>query len=80
MVLRYGWQADAALYSALASDRTEPISDTSIDNEELIDRAVASRDEHAIKFAEACIREHAVSPHPVYFIAAGDAAGKLTRG
>jgi hypothetical protein len=80
MVLRYGWQADAALYSALASDRTEPISDTSVDNEDLIDRAVASGDEHAIKFAEACIREHAISPHPVYLVAATDAAQKLTRG
>jgi hypothetical protein len=79
MVLRYGWQADAALYSALASDRTEPISDTSVHKGELIDRAVASGDEHAIKFAEACIREHAISPQPVYVVAAGDAAAKLTR-
>lgn len=37
-------------------------------------------DEHAIKFAEASIREHAISPHPVYLVAAGDAVGKLTRG
>jgi hypothetical protein len=79
MVLRYGWQADAALYSALARDRKPAISCESMDKEEIIDRAVVSGDEHAIKFAEACIREQAVSPQPVYFVAAGDAAAKLTR-
>jgi hypothetical protein len=43
----------------------------------LIDRALATRDEHAIKFTEACLREHALNPKPVYLQAAWDAVGRL---
>ena len=44
--------------------------DTSV--EDLIDSAVATGDEHAIKFTEACLREHALNPKPVYLAAARD--------
>ena len=37
---------------------------------DLIDRAVATGDEHAIKLTEACLREHAQRPDPVYLQAA----------
>lgn len=37
---------------------------------EVIARAVEHRDPHAIKFAEACIREHTRRPDPVYLYAA----------
>jgi hypothetical protein len=45
--------------------------------EDLIDRAVASGDEHAIKFTEACLREHALSPQPVFLTAVAHACGVL---
>ena len=43
----------------------------------LIDRAVATQDEHAIKFTEACLREHAFNPKPLYLQAARDAVGRF---
>jgi hypothetical protein len=73
-VLRYGWQAAAAIYAAFAggtqeeataSPQAQPPS-----RDDLIDRAIANGDEHAIKFTEACLREHALNPKPVYLLAA----------
>ena len=45
----------------------------------LIDREVATVDEHAIKFTEACLREYALNPQQVYLAAAKDATEKLAR-
>lgn len=78
MLLRYGWQAAAALYVALAH---EPgggeIEQPAGTIDDLIDRSVATKDEHAIKFTEACLREYALNPKPVYLAAAADATGRL---
>ena len=77
-LLRYAWQAAAAMYAALgraASPAPAALPKASVD--ELIDRAVATGDEHAIKFTEACLRENAVAPQPVYLAAAWDAVGRL---
>ena len=76
--LRYGWQASAALYSISGdgSFNAAP-ADKRIDREGLIDRAVALREEHAIKFTEACLREYALNPKPIYLQAAQDALGRL---
>lgn len=78
--LRYGWQTGAALYASLGR-RPQPgaieASAESIDD--LTDRAVATGDEHAIKFTEACLREHALNPKPVYLAAARHASGVLGR-
>ena len=41
------------------------------------DRAVANGDEHAIKLAEACLREDRIQPRPVYRRAAQDALSRL---
>jgi hypothetical protein len=79
-LLRYAWQAAAAMYAALgrpasvatAQPPARPV-------EALIDRAVATGDEHAIKFTEACLREHAASPRPIYLAAAWDAVERLGR-
>lgn len=78
--LRYGWQASAALYAAMgesphAGDVEAPDEST----DDLIDRAVATGDEHAIKFTEACLREHALNPKPVYLAAAHHASKALRR-
>ncbi len=45
--------------------------------DDLIDRAVSNGDTHVIKFTEACLREHALNPEPVYLLAAHDAVERL---
>ena len=77
-MLRYGWQGAAGVYAAsggvVEAAAAFPPSGSFDD---LIDRAIATRDEHAIKFTEACRREHALNPKPVYFAAAKDAVTRL---
>jgi hypothetical protein len=46
----------------------------------LVDQAMRTGGEHAIKFTEACLREHAISPNPVFLAAALDATRRLSRG
>jgi hypothetical protein len=46
--------------------------------DELIDRAIACGDEHAIKFTEVCLREHAFKPDPVFLAAAAHAIRMLS--
>jgi hypothetical protein len=77
-LLSYGWQAAAGLYAALG----KPVGRLELghppqDLASLVDRAVATDDEHAIKFTEACLREHALRPDPVYLVAAADAVSRL---
>jgi questin oxidase-like protein len=76
--LRYGWQVSAALYaiSGGGSANAAPAA-KGIGRVDLIDRAVALREEHAIKFTEACLREYALNPKPIYLQAAHDALGRL---
>ncbi len=75
--LRYGWQVAAALYSISGPGATDRVPEAKeVGRDELIDRAVASQDEHAIKFTEACLREFALNPRPVYLQAARDAVGR----
>jgi hypothetical protein len=79
-LLRYAWQAAAALYAAFGSTTgTREVEPPAGDTDDLIDRAVATGDEHAIKFAEACLREHALNPRPVYLAAARHAGKALAR-
>jgi hypothetical protein len=78
--LRYAWQAAAALYAASASAPPVPaVEAQQLDWEDVIDQAVATGDEHAIKFAEACLREDGISPSPSYIAAANDAGQRLRR-
>lgn len=72
---RYAWQTSAALYSAFGKrPRLEgEIEPPRVTSEELIARAVENGDEHAIKFTEACLREYALNPKPVYLAAAKNA-------
>jgi hypothetical protein len=46
---------------------------------DLIEQAIASRDEHAIKFTEACLREHRLAPDPAYIAAIRDAVTRPRR-
>lgn len=76
--LRFAWQTGAGIYAALTRT-SDPIASAvaPTDVEDLIDRAVATGDEHAIKFTEACLREHAMNPDPMYLRAASDASLRL---
>jgi hypothetical protein len=69
--LRYGWQIAAAFYAGLvleppAQDVAPPVESIA----DLTDEAVACLDEHGIKTLEACVREYALNPNPVYLVAA----------
>jgi questin oxidase-like protein len=77
-LLHYGWQMAAGLYSISGIGRINgPVNEQEIKRDDLIDRAVALREEHAIKFTEACLREYALNPKPVYLQAARDALDRL---
>ncbi len=77
-LMRYGWQLAAALYSLSGIGSFNQLPEAKeIKSDNLIDRAVASREEHAIKFTEACLREHALNPKPVYLQAAHDALERI---
>ncbi len=77
-LLRYAWQAAAALYVAAGDRPAQPLHlPEPIDAATLVDRAVRNGDEHAIKFAEACLREEALNPRPIYRLAAQDALTRL---
>ncbi len=80
--LRYAWQACASLYAAYAKAApalamndgpAEP------DLDDLIDRAVAARDEHAIKFTEACLREYRLTGDGLFIAAAQDVVVRMRR-
>jgi len=76
---RWVWQAGCALYSAFGTSpapagELEPPRES---RDTLIDMAIANGDEHAIKFTEACLREHELNPSPAYFAAARHAIGML---
>ena len=77
-LMRYAWQAAAALYVAMGDRGSEPLPEADpLDAATLVDRAVANGDEHAIKLTEACLREDALGPRPVYRQAAQDALSRL---
>lgn len=78
-LVRYGWQAGAALYASLATAKPwdGAISGPAPDPEALIEAAVANGDDHAIKLVEACLREHAALPDPIYLAAAAHGLAAL---
>jgi hypothetical protein len=72
IALRYAWQTGCGLYACYGSgtamaDNLEPSDE---DKEGLIDRAIANGDEHVIKFTEACLSRHSLSPSSAYLAAA----------
>ncbi len=73
-VLRLAWQAVAGMYAAHAGqDAGKTKLELPRDIDDLVDRAVATRDEHAFKFTEACLRFHKTSSDE-RFLAAAQAA------
>ncbi|HVT41696.1 MAG TPA: questin oxidase family protein [Acidimicrobiales bacterium] len=76
--LDYAWQAVAALHVAYDIDRTTlPPDDEPPGIEALIEEALASGDEHAIKLTEAAVRSHGRTGDPTLLLAAADAAARL---
>ena len=72
--LGYVWQAAAALHVAYDVDRLGAISTEGAPSPEtLVDRALASGDEHAIKVTEAALRSFGRSGDPTLLAAAADA-------
>jgi hypothetical protein len=78
-LIRYGWQACAALYASFGS--AAPLAYAPApgvpDASALIDAAIAHGDDHVIKLTEACLREYALEPAPVFLHAARHAHGAL---
>ena len=80
--LPYVWQVAAAMYATFGT-RADlgRIDEVKVwDEDELIERAIACGDEHAIKFTEVCLREHAFNPDPAFLAAADHAIHMLSRG
>jgi hypothetical protein len=78
--LPYAWQTAAAIYSAYARNRGERWKGESrLTPDELVARAINQRDEHAIKFTEVMLAEHALNPDPAYLAAAEEACKRLAR-
>ena len=72
----YAWQAVAGIHVAYDIDRHASIAQagTIPSAGELVEQAVASGDEHAIKLTEAALRCHARTHEPALLLAAADAS------
>jgi hypothetical protein len=77
-LLRYAWQFAAAVYAANASTPpARPAESDAPKRDDLVDRAVRSGDEHAIKLTEACLREFAIEPNPAFVLAAAHGVSRF---
>ena len=76
--LGYVWQAVAALHVAYANDRKSELPERETPSaDELVNGALASRDEHAIKLTEAALRSFGRTGDPVLLGAAADAGARF---
>ena len=76
--LGYVWQAAAALHVAYANDRTTPEpAEAPPSAAALVDAALASGDEHAIKLTEASLRSFGRTGQATLLLAAADACSRL---
>jgi hypothetical protein len=78
ILFTYAWQTVAARAATFSSGlKAEPPAETDIAWDEIVDLAVDSGDEHAIKLTEACRRLEAWRPAPVFRAVAGDWVRRL---
>lgn len=77
--LREAWRVGAAVYAAFGSAPPRAVGDHPPQPQALIDAAVGTGDEHAIKLTEACLREHAVLGEPDFLHAAQDVCRRFAR-
>jgi hypothetical protein len=76
--LGYVWQAVAALHVAYDVDRHSPVAERGVPGPDaLVDAALASGDEHAIKLTEAALRSFGRSGEPMLLWAAADSSERL---
>jgi hypothetical protein len=79
--LAYVWQNVAATAAAYGDERSSERDDWPPQTPSaIIEDSIATDDPHALKFAEASIREHHLNPHPTYLAAAADWASRVHRG
>ncbi len=70
------WQTSAAIVARFAdapgpeAETNPKIGESTLTPADLTHRAIEHGDEHAIKFTEACLREDAIRPDPIYRVAA----------
>jgi hypothetical protein len=76
---RYAWQAAAAIHARGHYPHEVELPGVSPSADDLIDRAVFSGDEHAIKFTEACLREYALNPDPAFLAGPLDMSNRYGR-
>lgn len=76
-MLRYAWQAAAGFLAVYSNPAASAVTLEPAPLDDLPDRAIASGDEHAIKFTEACLREYAISREGVFLVAATDVGVRL---
>ena len=63
-LLPYAWQAAAGMHAFVGGARppkNSAVQNVDFDPDDLIERALATGDEHAIKFTEVCLRERALT-------------------
>jgi hypothetical protein len=78
--LAYVWQNVAAAAAAYADEGPSDRDDWHVQEASVIvERAIETDDPHALKFAEACIREDRRNPQPVYLAAAVDWVARVHR-
>jgi len=73
------WQAAAGIYSAYGEPGafSTHARDDQPDVEDVVEQAIRTGDEHAIKFVEACLDEYDRNPATLFLTAAADAAERL---
>ena len=73
------WQAAAGIYSAYGERGafSTHARDDQPDVEDVVEQAIRTGDEHAIKFVEACLDEYDRNPATLFLTAAADAAERL---
>ena len=77
-LLRYAWQAAAGIYAGFAvPEAPEPPPSPAAEPADLIEQAIATADEHAIKFVEVCLSEFALQGQAVFLHAAWRACERL---
>jgi hypothetical protein len=82
LLLRYAWQSASAVYASFGI-RSQPLESPEMTEESmetLIDTAISTYDEHAIKLIDACIREDALKTSPLFRFAASRAVQYVERG
>ena len=78
LIIRYAWQAAAGLYAVLGERPGDyHYMEIKTGCREIIDTAVDTGDEHAIKFTAACLGEFRLNPEPVYLASTLDATSRL---